>query len=79
MGNTDNSKETLSSMHKLLAETLLAKIKDGTATAAELNIARQFLRDNGIDGVAAEGTPLALVRETLPFAVAGIEPEEASA
>lgn len=67
----DMSKATekaLSDLHAVLAETLGKAIKadyfDGEgnklpcAPAAILNVARQFLKDNGIDAVPKGGTPL---------------------
>lgn len=36
-------------LHSLMIETLMDKIKSGTATAADLSVARQFLKDNNID------------------------------
>ena len=35
-------------LHKELTEDLLSRVKSGAATAAELNVARQLLKDNGI-------------------------------
>lgn len=55
-------------LHKDLAEELLSRIKSGAATAAELNVARQMLKDNGIDSVAFKDSPILKLSETLPFA-----------
>lgn len=57
---------TLKTLHSQLAETLLAKIKSGEATAADLNVARQLLKDNGIDAVSKKGTPLGNLVDGLP-------------
>ena len=45
-------------LHKTLAENLLLRVKDPDAKSADLNVARQFLKDNGIDALPAEGSPL---------------------
>jgi hypothetical protein len=54
-------------LHGILASALADKIKDGTATAADLSVARQFLKDNGIDGIATEANPLGQLAAQLPF------------
>ena len=53
----------MASLHKTLAENLPLRIKDPEAKSSDLNVARQFLKDNGIDAVPVEGSPLSdLVR-----------------
>ena len=37
-----------------LAEQLLKKIQDGEATAQDLNVARQYLKDNNISALISE-------------------------
>lgn len=61
------SEEILSALHETLAQKLLARIQDGTATAADLNVARAFLKDNGVDAVPAPQSPLGNLMENLPF------------
>ncbi|MDA9005387.1 hypothetical protein N9J49_05020 [Amylibacter sp.] len=53
-------------LHKTLAENLLLRVKDPDAKSADLNVARQFLKDNGIDALPAEGSPLSELVGTLP-------------
>lgn len=60
-------KEALNSLHSLLVEALLEKIRSGTATAADLGVARQFLKDNGIDVAAKNAGPMLRLHEALPF------------
>lgn len=60
--------EILAELHKILAEDLLHKIKSGEATAAELSVARAFLKDNGIDSTVEASEPLNNLAKTLPFA-----------
>ena len=53
-------------LHQTLAENLLARVKDPEAKSSDLNVARQFLKDNGIDAVPVEGSPLSDLVATLP-------------
>ena len=64
------TKDFLADLHNELAKELARKIKDGEATAADMAVARQFLKDNGIEAVAAKGSPL----EALKNASNGGEP-----
>jgi len=50
----------------MLATTLLSRVNDPDVKASDLNVARQFLKDNGIEALAAEGSPLADLVATLP-------------
>lgn len=54
-------------MHEALARDLLRRVTSGEATAAELNVARQFLKDNNIDGTPKKGNPLDSLVNNLPF------------
>jgi hypothetical protein len=56
-------------LHGELATSLLNRIKSGEATAADLNVVRQFLKDNGIDATPAASKPLADLVSMVPFAV----------
>ena len=53
-------------LHKTLAENLLLRIEDPEAKSADLNVARQFLKDNGIEALAVDGSPLNSLVATLP-------------
>ena len=64
MSKTD---KILDDLHSELAATLLDKVRSGTAKASDLNVARQFLRDNGIAGVPVENSPLKNLMDELPF------------
>lgn len=59
---------TLEDIHVSLAEELLKRIQNGAATAADLNVARAYLKDNGIEGSPETHVPLRELAETLPFA-----------
>ena len=60
-------KKALNNLHSLLAQELTAKIESGEATSAELSVARQFLKDNNIDGTVEQSDPLANLAKVLPF------------
>ena len=53
-------------LNKTLAENLLLRIQDPKAKSADLNVARQFLKNNGIEALAVEGSPLSSLVATLP-------------
>jgi len=61
------SNDKLRELHAILAEKLLEKIKDPDAKSADLNVARQFLRDNGIDAVPTDDSPLQKLIDEMPF------------
>lgn len=58
--------EDFNALHRGLAEVLSKRIKDGTATAADLSVARQFLKDNGIQAVPVPGSPVRNLADDLP-------------
>jgi hypothetical protein len=60
-------KKLLNDLHNLLAEDLLSKIRSGKATAADLGVARQFLKDNGIDISSKAESPIFKLHESMPF------------
>ena len=57
----------LDQLHTELAQELLDKIRSGEAKASELNVARQFLKDNGIEGLPMDNSPLKELVDELPF------------
>ena len=57
----------LRELHGILAEKLLEKVKDPECKSADLNVARQFLKDNGIDAVPTEDSPLQKLIDEMPF------------
>lgn len=56
----------LATLHEELAQALLERIRSG-ANAAEMNVVRQFLKDNNIDAVPKEDSPLGNLVSELPF------------
>jgi hypothetical protein len=61
--------KNLSDLHSAVAEELLRRVLSGDATSADLNVARGFLKDNGIDAGLDQSEPLADLAKTLPFNV----------
>jgi hypothetical protein len=57
----------LEELHELLATILLDKIRDPECKSAELNVARQFLKDNDVTAIPADENALAQLLEDLPF------------
>ena len=43
------TEDVLAALHGAMAEAMAKKLKDGTATASDLSVIRQFLKDNGIN------------------------------
>ena len=62
----DKSLEVLNTLHLCLAKELLDKIKSGDAKAGDLNVARQFLKDNGVECLPVEKNPMQELMENLP-------------
>ena len=63
------SEKTLKQLHNELALKLLNKVRDPDATASEMNVARQFLKDNGIDSLPVDNSPLHNLMKELPFEI----------
>lgn len=59
-------KELLEALHAELTKVLLDRVKDPEAKSADLNVARQFLKDNNIDALPTENSPLSELVRTLP-------------
>ena len=57
----------LDELHTELAQELLDKVRSGEAKASELNVARQFLKDNGIEAIPTDNSPLKSLVDELPF------------
>lgn len=61
-------KKTYEALHEATVKELLKRVRKGTATAADLGVARQLLRDNGIDIASAQKSkPLQSLADELPF------------
>ena len=59
--------KTLKELHEVLATELLKRVKDPEAKASDLNVARQFLKDNGIEAIPVDNSPLKSLVDELPF------------
>ena len=57
----------LSELHDKLTDKLLEKINDPEVKSSDLNVARQFLKDNNIDNLLVRDSPLKKLAEKLPF------------
>ena len=65
MGN-DKKLELLENLHTVLIENLLDKVKSGEAKAGDLNVARQLLKDNGIECIPTANNPMEDLMSNLP-------------
>ena len=61
-----DNQDIMNQLHRLLAETLTARVKDPEAKTGDLNVARQFLKDNNIDALPVENSPLSDLVKSLP-------------
>ncbi len=60
------STDVLSDVHDLLAHWCLDKLGEGEVNAADLNIIRQFLKDNQITAQPVEETSFGELAKALP-------------
>ena len=60
------STDVLADVHELLAEWCLEKLQAGEVSAADLNIIRQFLKDNQISAQQVEETSFGELAKALP-------------
>lgn len=58
--------EQLADLHAGLAMHLKEKLEEGTISGSELNVLRQFLKDNQISAQPVEGTPFGDLVSSLP-------------
>ena len=62
----DNNQKALESLHTVLIQELLNRISTGYATPSDLNVARQLLKDNGIESIPVESSPFNDLMASLP-------------
>lgn len=60
------TEDILAALHDAVAKDLLARVASGEASAQELSAAIKFLKDNGIEALADEGSPLGKLAASLP-------------
>ena len=65
MGN-DKKLELLQNLQTVVIQCLLDKVKSGEAKAGDLNVARQLLKDNGIECIPTEKSPMEDLMSNLP-------------
>ena len=61
-----NTTEVLSEAHDLLAHWCVDKLREGDLATADLNVIRQFLKDNQISAPPVEGTAFGELATALP-------------
>ena len=61
------AKEILEELHGTVALELLNRIRNGDARPADMANAIKFLKDNGIEGLPVEGSPLGNLVNSMPF------------
>ena len=66
-------RKLLEALHNALGEQLLARIQSGEATAADLNVARAWLKDNRIEALPTNDNPLGKIAEALPVFDDGVD------
>lgn len=59
--------DVLEALHGHIAEDLIRRIQSGEATASDLNVARQFLKDNGIEQLPTRDNETGRLVQNLPF------------
>ena len=62
----EDNKKALESLHTVLVQELLDRIRAGDATPSDLNVARQCLKDNGIECIPAPESPFGDLMASLP-------------
>ena len=60
------TEKELSELHGQLARVMKKMLDSGNYKSSDLNVIRQFLKDNGIEAVAAEGSPLFELSKSMP-------------
>ena len=59
--------DKLKQLHEVLTQQMLDRVKSEDAKASDLNVARQFLKDNGIEALPVDNSPLKSLVDELPF------------
>jgi len=62
----EDNKKALESLHTALVQELLDRIRTGDAKPSDLNVARQFLKDNGIECIPVPESPFGDLMASLP-------------
>jgi hypothetical protein len=67
-----NLEKTLSTLHTAVAQELLDRVQSGDAKPADMSNAIKFLKDNNIDAMPVQGSPLDGLLNSLPFNSEGV-------
>ena len=59
--------KTLEMLHTAVAEELLERVRNGEAKPADIANAIKFLKDNHVDAVIADDSPMRNLLDNLPF------------
>ncbi len=57
----------MEALHEELGQTLLHRVRDPEVKSSDLNVARQFLKDNDITAIPTDNNTLSQLLEDLPF------------
>jgi hypothetical protein len=60
------SEDQFDELHRIVTETMIAKIRSGEAGPADLKVATDWLHKNNVTGVAVEGSPLENLLNSIP-------------
>lgn len=60
------SEDDLSDLHRMMTKAMRDKLKSGLATASDLSVIRQFLKDNGINADGKRSTEIKSLADDLP-------------
>jgi ABC-type Zn uptake system ZnuABC Zn-binding protein ZnuA len=58
---------TLSALHEAIADELLSRVRSGEAKPADIANAIKFLKDNNVDAVITDESPMKNLLDNLPF------------
>ena len=70
------SRDFLGDLHRVVAEELMNRIRNGDANTADFSAAIKFLKDNGIEAVTSNDQRLTDLARSLPEFINEDEPEE---
>lgn len=71
---TKATEDFLAQLHGELAKAMAKKLKEGEATASDLNVIRQFLKDNGINSDGAKDPQIKSLVDDLPDDIDNVIP-----
>ena len=63
---TNKDLKKLENLHSTLIDVLIDRVKSADAKAGDLNVARQFLKDNNIECIPTEKNGLEDIMNNLP-------------